>query len=84
MRSYVEDNQEIGRMHVQMLTATDQAAGRAPSRALSRTWWPSPHWCSALSVAPSCLTMRTYQTFGLPDIATKNDHHRAPKRRLTR
>jgi 2-polyprenyl-6-methoxyphenol hydroxylase-like FAD-dependent oxidoreductase len=27
MRSYVEDNQEIGRMHVQMLTATDPAAG---------------------------------------------------------
>jgi 2-polyprenyl-6-methoxyphenol hydroxylase-like FAD-dependent oxidoreductase len=27
MRSYVEDNQEIGRMHVQILTATDPGAG---------------------------------------------------------
>jgi 2-polyprenyl-6-methoxyphenol hydroxylase-like FAD-dependent oxidoreductase len=27
MRGYVEDNQEIGRMHVQMLTATDHDAG---------------------------------------------------------
>jgi len=26
MRDYVEANQEIGRMHVQMLTATDQGA----------------------------------------------------------
>jgi 2-polyprenyl-6-methoxyphenol hydroxylase-like FAD-dependent oxidoreductase len=33
MRGYVEDNQEIGRMHVQMLTATEQGAepGAEPS-----------------------------------------------------
>jgi 2-polyprenyl-6-methoxyphenol hydroxylase-like FAD-dependent oxidoreductase len=30
MRSYVEDNQEIGRMHVQMLTAPDPEAEASP------------------------------------------------------
>jgi len=30
MRTYVEDNQEIGRMHVQMLVGPDPAAGPAP------------------------------------------------------
>ena len=30
MRSYVEDNQEIGRMHVQMLTGPDVGAGPSP------------------------------------------------------
>src|SRR6185436_5041323 len=30
MRSYVEANQEIGRMHVQMLTATDPDAEPSP------------------------------------------------------
>ena len=43
MRSYVEANQEIGRMHVQMLAART----RTPSRARSPTWRPSPPWSSA-------------------------------------
>ena len=30
MRAYVEDNQEIGRMHVQMLAAPDPGAGPSP------------------------------------------------------
>jgi hypothetical protein len=41
MRTYVEDNQEIGRMHVQMLTATDPGAEPSAEASAEPTDEPS-------------------------------------------
>jgi hypothetical protein len=57
---------------------------RAPGRAKSLTWTPSPHWSNARSAAPSCPTMTACQTPGHPLDTRMTDPLRARGRRQAR